>query len=128
MLRKALKPPRYNLGIYKIYRYNGATECACCGVDVRRFVEGDNAYSHIIDDDTGLSLADLYWMNEDGSSRKPHARTQGDHGDELNSTLSPAHLHIYHTFFWKYVISKNYHYLLHSTYHFYIHTIDYFLY
>lgn len=97
MLRKALKPPRYNLGIYKIYRYNGATECACCGVDVRRFVEGDNAYSHIIDDDTGLSLADLYWMNEDGSSRKPHARTQGDHGDELNSTLCPAHLHIFHT-------------------------------
>ena len=97
MLRKALRPPRYNLGLYKIYRYNGGTECACCGVDVRRFVEGDNAYTHIVDDDTGLSLADLYWLNEDGTTTKPHARTHGDHGDEMNSTLCPAHLHIFHT-------------------------------
>ena len=97
MLRKALRPPRYNLGLYKIYRYNAAHECACCGVDVRRFIEGDNAYAHILDDDTGLSLADLYWFNEDGTTKKPHARTHGDHGDELHSTLCPAHLHIFHT-------------------------------
>ncbi len=98
MLRKALRPPNYNLGFFKVYRYNAAHECACCGVDVRRFLEGDNAYSHIVDDRTGLSLADIYWFNEDtGQAQKPHARTHGDHGDEMNSTLCPAHLHIYHT-------------------------------
>ena len=97
-LRKALKPPSYNLGLFKIYRYNAAHECACCGVDVRRFLEGDNAYSHITDDRTGLSLGDIYWFDEDtGQARKPHARTHGDHGDEMNSTLCPAHLHIAHT-------------------------------
>tara|TARA_Y100000004_G_C8943674_1_gene425284 strand:+ start:531 stop:1448 length:918 start_codon:yes stop_codon:yes gene_type:complete len=98
MLRKALRPPNYNLGLFKVYRYNAAHECACCGVDVRRFLEGDNAYNHIIDDRTGLSLADIYWFDEDTKqARKPHARTHGDHGDEMNSTLCPAHLHIYHT-------------------------------
>lgn len=98
MLRKALRPPNYNLGLFKIYRYNAAYECACCGVDVRRFLEGDNAYAHIVDERTGLSLADTYWFDEDtGQARKPHARTHGDHGDEMNSTLCPAHLHIYHT-------------------------------
>ena len=98
MLRKALKPPSYNLGLFKIYRYNAAHECACCGVDVRRFLEGDNAYAHIVDEGTGLSLADIYWFDEDtGNARKPLARTHGDHGDEMNSTLCPAHLHIYHT-------------------------------
>ena len=98
ILRKALRPPNYNLGLFKIYRYNAAYECACCGVDVRRFLEGDNAYSHITDDRIGLSLADIYWFDEDTSqARKPHARTHGDHGDEMNSTLCPAHLHIFHT-------------------------------
>ncbi len=98
MLRKALKPPSYNLGLFKIYRYNAAYECACCGADVRRYLEGDNAYAHIVDERTGLSLADTYWFDEDtGQARKPHARTHGDHGDEMNSTLCPAHLHIYHT-------------------------------
>jgi hypothetical protein len=97
-LRKALRPPNYNLGLFKIYRYNAAHECACCGVDVRRFLEGDNAYNHIVDERTNLSLADIYWFDEDtGQARKPHARTHGDHGDEMNSTLCPAHLHIYHT-------------------------------
>jgi len=98
MLRKALRPPNYNLGLFKIYRYNAAYECACCGVDIRRFLEGDNAYAHIVDERTGLSLADTYWFDEDtGNARKPHARTHGDHGDEMNSTLCPAHLHIFHT-------------------------------
>jgi len=98
ILRKALRPPNYNLGLFKVYRYNAAHECACCGVDVRRFLEGDNAYNHITDERTGLSLADIYWFDEEtGSARKPHARTHGDHGDEMNSTLCPAHLHIYHT-------------------------------
>lgn len=98
MLRKALRPPNYNLGLFKIYRYNAAHECACCGVDVRRFLEGDNAYHHITDERTGLSLADIYWFDEDTQqARKPHARTHGDHGDEMSSTLCPAHLHIYHT-------------------------------
>ena len=98
MLRKALRPPNYNLGLFKIYRYNAAYECACCGVDIRRFLEGDNAYAQIVDDDTGLSLADIYWFDEEtGNARKPHARTHGDHGDEMNSSLCPAHLHIYHT-------------------------------
>jgi len=97
-LRKALRPPNYNLGLFKVYRYNAAYECACCGVDVRRFLEGDNAYSHIMDERTGLTLADTYWFDEDtGQARKPHARTHGDHGDEMNSTLCPAHLHIFHT-------------------------------
>jgi hypothetical protein len=98
MLRKALRPPNYNLGLFKIYRYNAAHECACCGVDIRRFLEGDNAYAHIVDDRTGLSLADTYWFDEEtGNARKPLARTHGDHGDEMNSSLCPAHLHIYHT-------------------------------
>lgn len=98
MLRKALRPPNYNLGLFKVYRYNAAHECACCGVDVRRFLEGDNAYAHIVDEKTGLSLADLYWFDEDtGNARKPLARTHGDHGDEMSSTLCPAHLHIFHT-------------------------------
>jgi len=98
MLRKALRPPSYNLGLFKIYRYNAAHECACCGVDIRRFLEGDNAYAHIVDEATGLSLADIYWFDEDtGNAKKPLARTHGDHGDEMNSTLCPAHLHIYHT-------------------------------
>lgn len=98
MLRKALRPPNYNLGLFKVYRYNAAHECACCGVDIRRFLEGDNAYAHIVDEKTGLSLADVYWFDEDtGNARKPLARTHGDHGDEMNSSLCPAHLHIYHT-------------------------------
>ena len=98
MLRKALRPPNYNLGLFKIYRYNAAHECACCGVDVRRFLEGDNAYNHIVDENTGLSLADIYWFDEEtGNARKPLARTHGDHGDEMSSTLCPAHLHIFHT-------------------------------
>ena len=99
MLRKALRPPRYWFGFFSIYRYNAAHECACCGADIRRFIEGsDNAYAHIIDEDTRMSLADIYWFDEDtGQPRKPHARTYGDIGDELNSTLCPAHLHIYHT-------------------------------
>ena len=99
MLRRVLRPPRYNFGFFRIYRYNAAHECACCGVDIRRFIEGDdNAYAHIVDEDTRLSLADIYWFDEDtGQPRKPHARTHGDIGDELNSTLCPAHLHIFHT-------------------------------
>jgi hypothetical protein len=98
MLRKALRPPNYNLGLFKVYRYNAAHECACCGVDIRRFLEGDNAYAHIVDESTQLSLADIYWFDEDtGNARKPLARTHGDHGDEMNSSLCPAHLHIYHT-------------------------------
>ena len=99
MLRKALRPPRFWFGFFSIYRYNAAHECACCGADIRRFIEGsDNAYAHIIDEDTRMSLADIYWFDEDtGQPRKPHARTYGDIGDELNSTLCPAHLHIYHT-------------------------------
>ena len=98
ILRKALRPPNYNLGLFKIYRYNAAFECAMCGVDVRRFLEGDNAYAHIVDEKTSLSLADVYWFNEDtGKPNKPHARSHGDHGDELNSTYCPAHLHIFHT-------------------------------
>jgi len=45
-----------------------------------------------------MSLADIYWFDEEtGQPRKPHARTHGDIGDELNSTLCPAHLHIFHT-------------------------------
>jgi len=98
MLRKALRPPNYNLGFFKVYRYNAAHECACCGVDIRRFLEGDNAYAHIVDEKTGLSLADIYWFDEDtGNAKKPLARTHGDHGDEMNSSLCPAHLHIFHT-------------------------------
>lgn len=99
MLRKALRPPNYNLGLFKVYRYNAAHECACCGVDIRRFLEGDNAYAHIVPDESiGLSLADIYWFDEEtGNARKPLARTHGDHGDEMNSSLCPAHLHIYHT-------------------------------
>ena len=99
MLRKALRPPRYWFGFFSIYRYNAAHECACCGADIRRFIEGsDNAYAHIIDEDTRMSLADIYWFDEEtGQPRKPHARTHGDIGDELNSTLCPAHLHIFHT-------------------------------
>lgn len=99
MLRKILRPPRYWFGLFSIYRYNGSTECACCGVDCNRFMEGgDSAYAHIIDEDTRKSLADIYWYDEDtGKYKKPHARTHGDIGDELNSTLCPAHLHIYHT-------------------------------
>ena len=61
MLRKVLRPPRYNFGIFRIYRYNAAHECACCGVDIRRFIEGDdNAYAHIVDEDTRLSFCLLY--------------------------------------------------------------------
>lgn len=98
ILRKVLRPPNLNLGFFKVYRYNAAHECACCGVDVRRFLEGDNAYSHISDERTGLSLSDIYWFDaETGNAKKPHARTHGDFGDEMNSTLCPAHLHIYHT-------------------------------
>ncbi len=98
MLRKALRPPNYNLGLFKIYRYNAAHECACCGVDIRRFLEGDNAYAHIVDERTSLSLADIYWFDEEtGNAKKPLARTHGDHGDEMNSSLCPAHLHIFHT-------------------------------
>ena len=99
MLRKTLRPPRYWFGFFSIYRYNAAHECACCGADIRRFIEGsDNAYAHIIDEDTRMSLADIYWFDEEtGQPRKPHARTHGDIGDELNSTLCPAHLHIFHT-------------------------------
>lgn len=101
MLRKALRPPAYNLGLFKVYRYNAHFECACCGVDCRRFLPesgDDNAYSHIKDDNTGLSLSDMYWFDPaSGEARKPHARSRGDHGDELNSTLCPAHLHIFHT-------------------------------
>ena len=93
ILRKALRPPNYNLGFFKIYRYNAPHECACCGVDVRRFLEGDNAYAHITDEKTGLSLADTYWFNEDtGKAIKPHARTHADHGDEMNSNLDYAFL------------------------------------
>ena len=85
MLRKALRPPRFWFGFFSIYRYNAAHECACCGADIRRFIEGsDNAYAHIIDEDTRMSLADIYWFDEDtGQPRKPHARTYGDIGDEL---------------------------------------------
>jgi len=99
MLRKTLRPPRYWFGFFSIYRYNAAHECACCGSDIRRYIEGsDNAYAHIIDEDTRMSLADIYWFDEEtGQPRKPHARTHGDIGDELNSTLCPAHLHIFHT-------------------------------
>tara|TARA_R110002096_G_scaffold73787_4_gene174928 strand:- start:3154 stop:4107 length:954 start_codon:yes stop_codon:yes gene_type:complete len=98
MLRRALRPPNYNLGLYRIYRYNAAFECACCGVDVRRFLEGDNDYAQIVDYDINLSLADLYWFDETTKEAiKPHARTRGDHGDQMNSTLCPAHLHIFHT-------------------------------
>jgi hypothetical protein len=98
LLRKMLRPPAYNLGFFKIYRYNASFECACCGVDIRRFLEGENAYEHIIDGDTGLSLHDVYWFDDElGQHRKPHARSRGDHGDEMNSSLCPAHLHIYHT-------------------------------
>ena len=99
MLRKVLRPPRYWFGLFSIYRYNGSTECACCGVDCNRFMEGgDSAYAHIIDEDTRKSLADIYWFDDEtGKYKKPHARTHGDIGDELNSTLCPAHLHIYHT-------------------------------
>jgi len=98
ILRKALRPPSYNLGLFKVYRYNAGHECACCGVDVRRFLEGDNAYAHLTDEKTGLSLADIYWFDEEtGKPRKPFARTHGDHGDELKSTYCPAHLHIFHT-------------------------------
>ena len=97
-LRRALRPPSYNLGLYRIYRYNAAFECACCGVDVRRFLEGDNDYAQIVDYEINLSLADLYWFDETTKEAvKPHARTRGDHGDQMNSTLCPAHLHIYHT-------------------------------
>jgi len=99
-LRKALKPPSYLLGLWRIYRYNGTFECACCGVDVRRFLEGENDYAQIVDYDLPgkISLADLYWFDDEtGNSIIPHARTRGDHGDEMNSTLCPAHLHIYHT-------------------------------
>jgi len=82
MLRKTLRPPRYWFGFFSIYRYNAAHECACCGADIRRFIEG----------------SDIYWFDEEtGQPRKPHARTHGDIGDELNSTLCPAHLHIFHT-------------------------------
>jgi len=99
MLRKVLRPPRYNFGLFRIYRYNGSTECACCGVDINRFLQGgDSAYAHIIDQEIRKSLADIYWYDEDtGKYKKPHARTHGDIGDELNSTLCPAHLHIFHT-------------------------------
>jgi len=99
-LRKALKPPSYLLGLWRIYRYNGTFECACCGVDIRRFLEGDNDYAQIVDYDLPgkISLADIYWFDDEtGNSVIPHARTRGDHGDEMNSTLCPAHLHIYHT-------------------------------
>lgn len=97
-LRKALKPPSYLLGLWRIYRYNGKFECACCGVDVRRFLEGDNDYAQIVDYDIGMSLADIYWYDEEtGNAVIPHARVRGDHGDEMNSTLCPAHLHIFHT-------------------------------
>ena len=82
-LRKALKPPSYLLGLWRIYRYNGKFECACCGVDVRRFLEGDNDYAQIVDYDIGMSLADIYWYDEEtGNAVIPHARVRGDHGDE----------------------------------------------
>ena len=79
-LRKALRPPSYLLGLWRIYRYNGTFECACCGVDVRRFLEGDNDYAQIIDYDLPgkVSLADLYWFDDEtGNSIIPHARTRG---------------------------------------------------
>jgi len=51
-----------------------------------------------VDYDIGMSLADIYWYDEEtGNAVIPHARVRGDHGDEMNSTLCPAHLHIYHT-------------------------------
>lgn len=80
------------------YRYNkDAGVCCIDGCNVKELIQHDNLYARISDEDSGISLWDLYWTNPITSQPEAFiARTGVTSGRKLQGTYCPEHLHLYH--------------------------------
>ena len=81
------------------YRYNTNTmRCVIDGCDVENLIRvAGNVYDQIIDEDTGLSLWDIYFKNPvTGEVEAFVARENVTSGRKMRGTYCPEHLHLYH--------------------------------
>jgi hypothetical protein len=94
--KRSIFDPRRWLG--SKYRYNkDAGVCVIDGCNVKELIQHDNLYARISDEETGVSLWDLYWTNPITSQPEAFiARTGVTSGRRLQGTYCPEHLHLYH--------------------------------
>ena len=81
------------------YRYNTNTmRCVIDGCDVEHLLRmAGNVYDQIIDEDTGKSLWELYFLNPvTGETEAFIAREKVTSGKKMRGTYCPEHLHLYH--------------------------------
>lgn len=94
--KRARLDPRRWLG--SKYRYNKDTGVCCIdGCNVKELIQHDNLYSRISDEESGVSLWELYWTNPITSQPEAFiSRTGVTSGRRLQATYCPEHLHLYH--------------------------------
>ena len=94
--RSIINPRRFLLG--RKYRYNKQSHiCVIDGCDCSALIQYDNLYDKINDDDTGLSLWDMYWKNSvTGEAEAFVAMDRVSSGRKMRGTYCPEHLHLFH--------------------------------
>jgi len=94
--KRSIFDPRRWLG--SKYRYNkDAGVCVIDGCNVKELIQHDNLYARISDEETGVSLWELYWTNPITSQPEAFiARSGVTSGRRLQGTYCPEHLHLYH--------------------------------
>ena len=94
--RHLLNPMRFMFG--RKYRYNKETgTCVVDGCDVATLIYHDNLFARITDEDSGLSLWDMYWQNPvTGESEAFIACEKVTNGRKMRGTYCPEHLHLFH--------------------------------
>ena len=94
--KRSLFDPRRWIG--STYRYaKDSGTCCVDGCNVKELIQYDNLYARISDEETGVSLWELYWQNP--VTHEPEAfvaHTGVTSGRPIKATYCPEHLHLYH--------------------------------
>ena len=94
--RHLLNPLRLFFGRKHRYAKDTGT-CVVEGCDCAELIKIENLYAKICDEDTGMSLWEMYWQNP--ITKEPEAfvaRENVTSGRKLRGTYCPEHLHLYH--------------------------------
>lgn len=100
---KLLKPTKRSIfdprrWVGSTYRYaKDSGTCCVDGCNVKELIQYDNLYARICDEETGVSLWELYWQNP--VTHEPEAfvaHTGVTSGRPIKATYCPEHLHLYH--------------------------------
>lgn len=94
--RSILNPLRLFFG--RKFRYDKQSSmCVVDGCDCATLIQYDNLYAKICDEDTGITLWELYWQNPvTGQAEAFVAKEKVTNGRKMKGTYCPEHMHLYH--------------------------------